>query len=149
MYHLAQLNIAHLLEPIDSPLLEDFVGDLDRINGIAEQSKGFVWRLKDETSDNATSINPFPDANIIVNMSVWESIEDLKEFTYRSGHVQVFMKRAKWFYAPKEAHYVLWWIKKGEMPTPEEAKDRLYHLREHGETAFAFSFKKVFDCDNT
>jgi hypothetical protein len=37
-YHLAQLNVARLLAPLDSPVLVDFVGNLDRINALAESS---------------------------------------------------------------------------------------------------------------
>lgn len=144
MYHLAQINIAHLLEPIDSPLLEDFVNDLDRINGIAEQSPGFVWRLKDD-SGNATQINPFHDDNIIVNMSVWENLDSLKAFAYRSDHLEVYLKRAKWFERLSVAHMALWWTKAGEMPTPAEGRDRLLYLREHGDSEYAFSFKNVFE----
>ncbi len=62
-FQLAQINIAKLLAPIDSPLLADFVADLDRINGIAEQSTGFVWRLQGD-SGNATGINPYNDASL-------------------------------------------------------------------------------------
>lgn len=47
-YRLAQLNIATLKAPLDSPLLADFVANLDRINRLAEQSPGFEWRLQDE-----------------------------------------------------------------------------------------------------
>jgi hypothetical protein len=142
--YIAQINISRLLEPIDSPLLADFVADLDRINGIAEQSKGFIWRLKDENANNATAINPFDDDKILVNMSVWETVDDLKNFAYRSDHVEVFMKRAKWFERLPVAHTALWHVEKGSFPTPEEGRDRLLHLRTYGETEFAFSFKKMF-----
>lgn len=141
--YIAQINISRLLEPIDSPLLADFVADLDRINAIAEQSKGFVWRLKDENSNDATAINPFDDDKIIMNMSVWETVEDLKNFAYRSDHIEVFMKRAKWFERLPVAHAALWNIEEGHFPSPEEGRDRLLYLREHGETAHAFSFRKM------
>ncbi len=142
--YIAQINISRLLEPIDSPLLADFVADLDRINTIAEQSNGFVWRLKDENANNATAINPFDDDKILVNMSVWETIEDLKNFAYRSDHVEVFIKRAKWFERLSVAHTALWYVEKGEIPTPKQGRDRLLHLRANGETDYSFSFKKVF-----
>lgn len=147
MYHLAQINIAKLLEPIDSPLLEDFVRDLDRVNEIAEKSKGFVWRLK-EDNGNATNINPFDDSSLIINISVWESIEDLKSFVYYSGHIEVFIKRAKWFEKMKTPHMALWWIKAGENPTAEDAKNKLLELESNGDTEASFSFKKIFDTPN-
>lgn len=144
MYHLAQINVAQLLAPIDSPLLEDFVADLDRINALAERSKGFVWRLKDE-GGNATQLNPFNDDSLIVNMSVWESVEDLKAFVYRSDHIEVYLKRAKWFERSPVAHMALWWVAKADIPTAAEGRDRLLYLREHGETEHAFSFKQMFE----
>jgi Domain of unknown function (DUF3291) len=144
MKYLAQINIAKLLAPIDSELLADFVADLDRINTIAENSQGFIWRLKEENG-SAINIDVFNDKSLIVNMSVWKSIEDLKNFTYRSGHIEVFMKRAKWFEHMTEAHTAMWWIEaNGELPTATEGHDRLMHLRTHGDSTYAFSFKKTF-----
>nr|WP_314895965.1 DUF3291 domain-containing protein [uncultured Flavobacterium sp.] len=148
MYHLAQINIAKLLEPIDSPLLEDFVEDLDRINEIAEKSEGFVWRLKDDTG-NATNINPFDDSSFIVNMSVWETVDDLKDFVYNSDHMEVFRKRAKWFERMKTPHMALWWVKVGDYPTAEDGKNKLLELEKYGETESSFSFKELFDTSIT
>lgn len=145
MYQLAQINIAQLLAPLDSPLLADFVADLDRINAIAESSPGFVWRLKEEASANAAFSNPFTETQFIVNISVWESVEALKDFVYKSGHLEVYLKRAKWFSPMTKPHMALWWIKNGEFPTEKECKARLRYLAVHGETAYAFSFKCPFD----
>jgi hypothetical protein len=142
-YQLAQINIAKLLEPIDSPLLEDFVADLDRINAIAENSDGFIWRLKSEKG-NALSINPYNDDSFIVNVSVWENVDALKNFVYRSGHVEVFMKRKKWFESIKTPHMAMWWIIENEFPTPKMCKERLDFLTKHGESIEAFSFKNIF-----
>jgi hypothetical protein len=144
MYYLAQINIAKLIEPIDSPLLEDFVGDLDRINKIAEESKGFIWRLEDE-SGNALNVNPLNDPTLIVNMSVWETVEDLKKFVYYSGHIEVFIKRAKWFEKMNTPHMALWWVRKDELPSAEDAKNKLLELENHGESQSSFSFKKLFE----
>ena len=143
-FQLAQINIAKLVSPIDSPPLADFVADLGRINLLAENSKGFVWRLKDETG-NATHLNPFNDPLVIVNMSVWESVEDLKQFVYRSDHVEVYIKRAKWFEKMQEAYMAMWWIEAGNFPTTDDGKERLLYLRQHGESEYAFSFRKIFD----
>ncbi|MDX2066928.1 MAG: DUF3291 domain-containing protein [Haliscomenobacter sp.] len=141
--HLAQINIGRLLAPIDDPLITDFVRQLDDINALAESSPGFVWRLKDDTSNDATSINVFGDPLIIVNMSVWESIEDLKYFAYKSAHVQVFRDRARWFEKMDVAHMALWWVPVGTMPTAEEGRDRLLFLREKGESEWAFTFRSL------
>lgn len=144
MYHLAQINISRLLKPIDSPQLSEFVGNLDKINTLAESSKGFVWRLKDE-SGNATEIKGFDDPMVIVNMSVWEGVDDLKTFAYRTEHVNFIRKRNQWFEKPQAAYMAMWWIRRGEFPSVEDGKARLGHLNQHGETAFAFTFRKIFE----
>ena len=141
-YHLAQLNVGIMRAPQDSPEMAEFMNALDAINLLAESSPGFVWRLKDETG-NATSISVFDD-DTLVNMSVWEDRESLFKYVYNSGHTHYIGRRKEWFEMPTEAHMVLWWVPKGHIPTPEEAKERLLHLREHGPTEHAFTFKKYF-----
>lgn len=142
-YQLAQLNIARLLAPIDSPALADFVANLDRINELAESSPGFVWRLKDEAGD-ATAIRPFGD-DVIVNMSVWQDITALKNYVYYSGHLDIMRRRREWFERMAEAHMVLWWVPKDHMPSVQEALQRLDLLREKGPTRDAFTFRQPFD----
>ena len=108
-FHLAQINIAKMLSPIDSPVMADFVANLDPVNLLAESSPGFVWRLRDD-SNNATSISVFNDDFIIVNMSVWETIDSLSEFVYRSAHVDIFKRRREWFEKMPEMYMALWYI---------------------------------------
>jgi hypothetical protein len=143
-YHLAQINIAKLLEPITSPLLEDFVNEIDQINTIAENSPGFVWRQKDgyENEDNKYHFDP---ELYIVNISVWKTIEGLKNFVYNSGHIEVYRKRAKWFEKMKTPHMALWWINSDHLPTTLEAKNKLLQLETLGDTQEAFSFKCLFE----
>ncbi|WP_432723573.1 DUF3291 domain-containing protein [Jeongeupia wiesaeckerbachi] len=138
-YQLAQLNIATLLAPLDSPQLAGFVSELDRINALAEAAPGFVWRLQDEAGD-ATALRPFGD-DVLVNMSVWDSVDALHDYTYRSDHAQIFRRRRDWFAKPTEAHMVLWWVPHGHRPTPAEAAERLGRLQRHGPTPHAFSFR--------
>lgn len=142
-YHLAQINIARMVAPIDSPAMADFVAQLDAINALAEGSAGFVWRLVGAGND-ATSLRPFPDDYLIVNMSVWESLDALKQYVYRSDHTRVLRGRAKWFEKLGEAHMALWWVPAGHIPTVEEAKARLMQLREYGESPAAFTFHRPF-----
>ncbi len=139
---LAQLNIARLFAPIDSPELADFVANLDRINALAEESPGFVWRLQTEEGD-ATSIDYFGN-DIIVNMSVWDDIESLKKFVYESTHIDIMRRRQEWFEKTRERYMVLWWIPEGHVPTMPEAEEKLNHLKEHGATAEAFTFRDAF-----
>lgn len=122
--------------------MADFVARLDEINALAESSPGFVWRLQTEDGD-ATGIRFFgPD--ILVNMSVWESVEALHAYVYRSAHTGVMSRRKEWFDRAREAYTVLWWIPASRLPTLEEAKEKLSRLRSRGPTAEAFTFKKAF-----
>ena len=143
-FYLAQLNVARLLAPLDSPEIKEFADGLEPINVLAEKSPGFVWRLKDETGD-ATDFKPFPnDELMIVNMSVWEDLESLKDFVYKTKHVEFVRKRFQWFEKMKEMYVVLWWIPIGHEPDIFEAKARLKFLRKHGDSPKAFSFRKTF-----
>jgi hypothetical protein len=144
--HLAQLNVGRLRAPMDDPLIDDFRTNLDPVNGLAEVSPGFVWRLQDD-SGNATSIKPFGDELEIVNLTVWESIESLAEFTYRTGHAEMLRRRREFFEAPTQAILCLWWIPEGTIPMVEEAITRLEHLRAHGPTTMAFTFRHRFGPD--
>ena len=140
-FHLAQVNVARPKAPVDSPLLADFAALLDPVNAIADAAAGFVWRLQDE-SGNATSIRIFDDS-IMVNMSVWESIEALWAFVYESDHLGVMRRRREWF-ERMDVFMCLWWVPAGHLPTVPEAEERLTHLREHGPTPRAFTFKQRF-----
>jgi len=143
-FHLAQINIAHLKAPIDDPLIADFVADLDRINLLAEQSEGFIWRLEDEAG-NATSFNPYDNPNYIINMSVWRDVSSLKDFVYKSNHVEVYMKRAQWFHSMDKAHMALWWIPSDHTPTLEEAVEKLALIDKIGNSKDAFTFRKIYE----
>src|SRR5690349_18214675 len=119
VYHLAQLNIATLKAPLDSPILAEFVENLDRINELAEASAGYVWRLKTE-GNNATALRPLGE-NILVNMSVWQDIESLNEYVYNSAHTDIMRKRRQWFERISEMYMVLWWVPQGHHPEMDEA----------------------------
>ncbi|MEM7427192.1 MAG: DUF3291 domain-containing protein [Pseudomonadota bacterium] len=140
--HLAELNIAKARDDLDSPCLADFVAALDTVNGIAERSEGFVWRLKDE-SGNAADIQATDDPRLIVNLSVWETAEHLEHFVWNTVHKQVYNKKAKWFEAPAEAYFVMWWVPEGHQPTEGEAMERLAHLNEHGPSDHAFGWESL------
>ena len=143
IYHLAQINIARILAPFDDPLMAEFVAQLAPINALADSSPGFVWRLQTESGD-ATSIRIYEDEMVAVNMSVWESVEALREFAYKSAHSGVMRDRKRWFEKFDGPYTALWWVPAGHIPTTEEAKERLDYLREYGESAYAFSFHQIF-----
>ena len=97
--HLAQLNIGRLRYPTDDPRMAGFMNNLDLVNGLAEHTPGFVWRLKDE-SNNATAFRPFADPDMAVNLSVWESIEALERFVWQTVHKRFYGRRQEWFRTP-------------------------------------------------
>jgi len=142
-YHLAQINIARLIAPLDDPKIAEFVAELEPINALADKAPGFLWRLQSE-SGNATDIAYCDDPFIIVNMSVWESIEALRNFAYKSDHARVFRDRAKWFERMTQPNYCLWWIPAGHIPTVAEARERLRHYQLNGATPYSFWFSQHF-----
>jgi GNAT superfamily N-acetyltransferase len=138
--HLAQINLAHLAAPIDSPQLADFVDNLDRINALAEASRGFVWRFIGE-GNNATDVRPFPNPDIIVNISVWESVETFGAFVYKSDHAKIVRRRREWFHKMDTTPLGLWNVAVGHLPTLGEARARIDHLARYGATPFCFGFR--------
>ncbi len=145
--HLAQINVGRLLYPIGDPRIADFVDNLDRINALAEESPGFVWRLKDDAG-NATQIRAYDDPGIIVNMSVWASPEALYEFSYRTAHRRFVQRRKEWFHLFGATYLALWWVDEGHLPDVREGRQRLAHLERFGPTAYAFNFRQSFPPDS-
>jgi hypothetical protein len=143
--HLAQMNIAHLRAPIDSPELAEFVALLEPVNALADEAPGFVWRLKeDETDPTATVIHGFGD-HLLINLSVWESLEPLWDYVYRSPHLGVLRRRKEWFQRVAEPFMVMWWIPEGHLPSPAEGMARLERLRAEGPGPQAFTFRDSYD----
>ncbi len=145
-FHLAQINIAQAQDAITSEAMQGFVKRLDEINAIADSAKGFIWRLQDDQGD-ATSIRAFDDPGLLVNMSVWKDIGSLKNYVYKSLHVELIRDRDAWFNKILKAHQALWWIPAGHIPSIEEGKEKLDYLQKHGVSKTAFTFAKPFDCD--
>jgi Domain of unknown function (DUF3291) len=141
--HIAQINVARALDPLDSPALADFVAALAPVNALADAAPGFVWRLQTEDGD-ATAVRIWDDPRVIVNLSVWESLEALWTFVYGSAHVGVMQRRRGWFERPVESHMALWWVPAGTTPTVAEAVERLADHRHDGPAPRAFDFKHPF-----
>ena len=138
---LAQLNVALPVGPLDGPALAGFMENLVAVNARADAAPGFVWRLQTEDGD-ATAIRPYDDDRVIINLSAWESVEALAAFVYGSGHREIMSRRREFFVPMREAYQVLWWSE--GIPTVEEAVTRLEHLRSHGPTPHAFTFRRTF-----
>lgn len=142
-YHIAEYNIARLVAPLDDLRLADFVANLERINRLGDVSPGFVWRHQNENG-NSTGTRVRGDPLIIINFTVWETIEALFRYAYHSDHVEMYRRRREWFEPHAEAPLVLWWIPAGHIPTVGEGEERLDYLRAHGPTPYAFTFKQRF-----
>ena len=143
LHELAQLNIGVIRAPMDSPVMEGFASNLDRLNALAEATPGFVWRLQTEEGD-ATAIRPFDVPNRLVNMAVWRDVESLKAYVYLSAHVELVRRRREWFEPIAHAYLVLWWVPQGRRPSLDEGVERLSLLRAHGPTEHAFTFRQPF-----
>jgi uncharacterized protein DUF3291 len=143
-YHVAQLNVAHLRAPADSPELAGFMTMLGPVNALADAAPGFVWRLADGDGPGATGLRPCgPD--VIVNLSVWQTLAALRSFVYRNGaHLELMRRRREWFHRMAEHHLVLWWVPAGHLPGLGEALDRLAALRRDGPGPAAFTFREPY-----
>ncbi|MFF8590902.1 DUF3291 domain-containing protein [Streptomyces sp. NPDC015220] len=142
-YELAEVNVARLEAPLDSPRLKDFVDALDPVNADADDADGFVWRLQSD-SGNATDVPVLGDERLIVNLSVWRDADALTAFMYQGRHREMLARRREWFEKPAEAVTALWWVPAGHRPTVAEAEDRLLHLRANGPTPYAFTLRTSF-----
>jgi hypothetical protein len=143
-YHLAQVNIGRIKTPLDHPTMSGFMKRLDELNALADRSPGFVWRLQ-TGEGNATYFRPYDhDDRILLNMSVWESIESLKNYVYRTSHADLLRQRHEWFEKFAGTYAALCWVPHGHRPSLDEAKQRIAYLDQHGPTEFAFTFKTTF-----
>jgi hypothetical protein len=142
-FQLAQVNIALPVEPLTSARLAEFVSLLEPVNALADAAPGFVWRLQTEDGD-ATAVRAFGDDQLIVNMSVWESLESLAEFVFGGFHAEVMRRRREWFAHLRDPYTVAWWVATGERPTVGDAEQRLASLRERGPIPFAFTMQRAF-----
>lgn len=145
-YHLAQANIARFRAKLDDPIMKEFVSFLEPVNQFAEQSDGFIWRLKDEAGRSASYIqSPFNDEMMAVNISVWRDLPSFKAFVYGSVHHYFLRNKSKWFDRKGPSQFVLWWMPEGELPTLELAKEKLNLVSNQGVSPEAFTLKHFFD----
>ncbi|MGI9414534.1 MAG: DUF3291 domain-containing protein [Hyphomicrobiales bacterium] len=143
LYHIAQINVGTVRYETDDPRMADFMENLDRINELAERSPGFVWRLKDDTN-NATNIRLYDNPLLLLNMSVWETIEDLEAFTYKTVHTRFVQRREEWFHPSATTYLALWWVENDRLPTAGEGQEKVAYLEKNGPSPLAFTFKQRF-----
>jgi len=143
VWHLAELNVGRLHQPLDHPDTAEFTAALDEINALADASPGFVWRLKDEETGLSSSfVQASDDPLFIVNLSVWETPEQLHHFVYRTAHTPFLRRRREWF-QKVDVFLVCWWVPAGHVPSVEEAMARLEQLRTQGPSDEAFTLRDV------
>jgi hypothetical protein len=143
-FQLAQINIARPRFPLDHPGIADFMAGLTEINALADAAPGFVWRLVDDSGNDATSLRPYGQ-DVMVNMSVWVSLEALRDYLYRTAHLDYLRRRREWFTHDDVGEYLaLWWVPAGHLPTVDEARERLDHLAAHGPGRYAFTLRQPF-----
>ena len=141
-HHLAELNVGRLLAAPDDPRVADFMAALDRVNGLGKRMPGFVWMMEGsgEPGTGNTENNIGDDAQMVTNLTVWESVKTLEDFVWNTVHRQFYARRAEWFEVLEAMHFVMWWVPEGHRPTQEEALARLEHLRVHGDSDHAFGW---------
>ena len=142
-YYLAQINIALMKAPLEAPIMAEFAAALNEVNAVADQSPGFVWRLQ-TPSGNATNVRAYPDPKILVNLSVWQGVEPLKAYVYKSLHGEFFIRRRQWFEKFPGEHFAMWWILAGQWPSVEAGKAKLEHLTRHGDSPDCFTFARPY-----
>lgn len=162
-YHLAVFNRGVLKDKAGSDSNKEFVDALAPVMQIAEKSKGFVWRFvstRDKQSDQAyQDVDEQLPGVALMNLSLWESMEGLKHFMYKSGHAAYYSRRREWFHADakneagdlpprapsKAPHHVLWWVPAGSKPpTFEDAINKCQYWVDNGDTAEAFTMRHPF-----
>ena len=139
--HLAQFNIARIRYPLDDPRMAEFVDNVERVNGLAEQIDGFIWRLQD-VSGHAMNIKVYDDPRMLPNLTVWQNVEALERFVRQTLHKRFYSRRAEWF-EPIETPLVLWFVPAGHKPTMAEGVERLDYLKAHGTSDFAFGWERL------
>lgn len=147
-WQFAQLNVARLRHPLDDARTAGFVDALDPINALAESSPGFVWRLVDDDGQSSSFVelpgDRGTDPLFVVNLSVWETPEQLREFVFGTQHRDFLRRRAEWFESFDGVYTVCWWVSAGHQPTAAEALDRLDKLDAEGSSREAFPFRPPF-----
>lgn len=141
-HHLAHVNVARMRAPLSDDLMADFVARIDEIEALAEAAPGFIWRLTAPGS-SLPELQAY-GKTFLFTLTLWQDVASLKNYVYRSAHVELLRARRQWFGPGAESAYALWWLPAGKTPTVKDALERLEHLRQHGATPSAFTFTSPF-----
>ena len=145
-HHLAENNLAWMRHPFDDPRMAGMRDEIDRINRLGDRSPGFVWRFETPGGD-ATDVRVLDDPRVLFNLTVWETVADLRRYVYRTEHAAFFRRRREWFVPPPREPVALWWVPAGERPGVDEAMARIERLWRDGPSPEAFTLKQVYDPD--
>lgn len=99
VHHLAELNIGRLLAPTDDPRVTEFMGALDRVNGLGKRMPGFVWMMEGsgEPGTGNTAAKLDGDPQFVSNLTVWENVATLESFVWNTVHRAFYERRQEWF----------------------------------------------------
>ena len=134
---LVEYDVARCLEPLDSPVMKEFVDNVEPVFALAESSEGFIWRFNAGEND-AESFLIDGDPLMVENLSVWASVKDLHNFLYRTHHVNYLKRGKEWFSPMTTTKVALWYVEPGYQPPIEEGRERLKHLQKHGDSEYVF-----------
>jgi hypothetical protein len=138
-YRLVHANVARARAALDSPRMAGFVAQVEEINALAHRAAGFVAQ---PTPPDEGAVYAAP---LLLNVSLWESVQSLDAFTHQGKHAAALERRGEWFeQAVASPNYVLYWIPAGHTVTEREVQERLDHLARHGPTPYAFTFQQPF-----
>ncbi|PCK08728.1 MAG: hypothetical protein COA42_07825 [Alteromonadaceae bacterium] len=146
---LAQINIAEALNEREGETMRNFVARIEGINVQADQAPGFIWRIEEEDGSEAPTIQSFANPLMLINMSVWEDIDGLKQFVCESRHMEPLRDKTSWFGKVATMHQALWWVPKGHTPRMSEGKVRLDYLQKHGSSQYAFTFEQPYTAEES
>ena len=145
-HHLAELNVGRLLAPTDDPRVAEFMGALDRVNGLGRRMPGFVWMMEGsgEPGTGNTEAKIGGDPQHVSNLTVWESAATLENFVWNTVHRSFSERRAEWFQVLGQMHFVMWWVPVGHRPTLDEALAKLALKQAQGDSdaGFGWSYLK-------
>ena len=140
-WHLAELNVARLRQPLDHPDTAEFVDALDGINALAESSPGFVWRLADDCGQSSSYVRADDDPLVIINLSVWESPDHLHDFVFHTAHTPFLRRRREWFERMAEPFLVCWWVPAGQVPRSRHHSPASRACADTGSATSAFTLR--------
>ncbi len=136
MTELAQFNFALPRWPLDDPRMSGFTDNIQRINGLAERTPGYLWRMLDESGPDAPKFPEHP--TMTITLSVWRDLESLRRFTWNTLHKQFRLRRSEWFVPWDGPYLALWPVPDGHRPNGGEAMAMLDKLHRQGPTAAVF-----------